>query len=236
MKIVSHESSLVLVPGLLCDEDLWFDQIRSLSNVTKISVADTLSDDSIIEMAARLLANAPAEIALAGLSMGGYVALEVMRQAPERVTRLALLSTNAQQDDAEKSRTRRGLIALAEKGKFKGVSPRLLPMLLHESQLNDSVLCSRVVKMAARVGKDCFVRQQKAIMSRSDSRKNLHLIKVPTIVICGREDLLTSLSQHEELTKIIPGAELNVIDHCGHLPTMEHPHEVTSLLRSWMLR
>tara|TARA_B100001093_G_C26602864_1_gene916724 strand:- start:246 stop:947 length:702 start_codon:yes stop_codon:yes gene_type:complete len=233
---VIRDASLVLVPGLLCDEDLWFDQIESLSNITEISVADTLSDDNIAGMAARLLANAPPQFALAGLSMGGYVALEVMRQAPRRVTRLALLSTNAEQDNAEKSRIRRGLITLAEKGKFKGVSPRLLPMLLHESRLNDTVLCDRVVKMAARVGKDCFVRQQKAIMLRSDSRKNLCLIKVPSIVLCGREDLLTNLSQHEELAKAIPGAELKVIDHCGHLPTMERPQEVTSLLRSWMLR
>ena len=233
---MTHESSLVLVPGLLCDEDLWFDQMKSLSNVTKISMADTLSDDSIIEMAARLLANAPAEFALAGLSMGGYIALEVMRQAPERVTRLALLSTNAEQDNAEKSRIRRGLIALAEKGKFKGVSPRLLPMLLHESRLNDAVLCDRVAKMAARVGKDCFVRQQKAIMSRSDSRKNLHSIKVPTMVVCGREDLLTNLRQHQDIAKAIPSAELHVLDLCGHLPTMERPQEVTSLFRSWLLR
>ena len=233
---MAHEASLLLVPGLLCDEDLWFEQIKSLSNVTKILMADTVSDDNIGDMAARLLANAPEKFALAGLSMGGYVALEVMRQAPERVTRLALLSTNAEQDSAEKRRIRRGLITLAEKGRFKGVSRRLLPMLLHKSRLNEAVLCDRVVKMAARVGKDCFVRQQKAIMTRSDSKKNLGLIKVPTIVVCGREDLLTNLRQHREIVKAIPCAELHIIELCGHLPTMERPHEVTSLLRSWLLR
>lgn len=233
---IAKKEPLVLVPGLLCDAALWAHQARYLADVAAPTIADTLSDDSISGMAERLLAAAPDRFALAGLSMGGYVALEVMRRAPDRVSRLALLDTTAEPDTPDKTRIRKGLIALAEKGKFKGVTPRLLPMLVHEDRLGDAALCDAVTDMAGRVGKDCFVAQQKAIMTRADSRDSQCDIAVPTMVLCGREDALTPLEAHEEMTAAIPDARLCVIEECGHLSTMERPQAVTALMRDWLLR
>lgn len=233
---MSDTESLILVPGLLCDRLLWVHQTTYLAEIAALRVADTLSDDSIAGMAERLLSDAPERFALAGLSMGGYVAFEVMRRAPERVTRLALLDTTAAPDDPEKTRIRKGLISLAEKGKFKGVTPRLLPMLIHQDRLDDAVLCGAVTEMAGRVGKDCFIAQQKAIMGRADSRNSQREIAVSTLVLCGRQDALTPLDAHEEMAAAIPDARLCVIEECGHLSTMERPHAVTVLMRDWLLR
>src|SRR5579883_3053484 len=182
---------LVLLPGLLCDAALWRSQVEGLGALAQPIVIDLTRDDSLVGMARRALAAAPPSFALAGLSMGGYVALEIMRQAPERVTRLALLDTSARADTPEQSARRRGLIELAEKGEFKGVTPRLLPLFIHPDRLNDEALTGAVTSMAERVGKDAFLRQQKAIIGRVDSRPLLATIRCPTLVLCGREDILT---------------------------------------------
>ncbi|HAA91928.1 MAG TPA: alpha/beta hydrolase [Rhodospirillaceae bacterium] len=233
---MAEKEAMVLVPGLLCDRTLWAHQMEFLRDVANPMVADTLSDDSIAHMADRLLAAAPERFALAGLSMGGYVAFEVMRRAPERVSRLALMDTSAAPDDPDKTKIRKGLIRLAEMGKFKGVTPRLLPMLVHEDRLEDEQLCGAITEMAGRVGKDSFVSQQRAIMGRADSRESQADISVPTLVLCGRQDVLTPLEAHEEMADAIPTARLCVIEECGHLATMERPHAVTALMRDWLLR
>jgi pimeloyl-ACP methyl ester carboxylesterase len=233
---VTGKEALILVPGLLCDETLWGHQMRHLTDIAEISVAVTQRDDTIAAMADGLLETAPARFALAGLSMGGYVGFEVMRRAPERVTKLALLDTLADPDTPEKTKIRKGLIRLADTGKFKGVSPRLLPMLVHKSRLDEKDLCAAVTDMAARVGKDAFIAQQKAIMGRADSRDSQKAIDVPTLVLCGREDELTPLDAHEAMAEAIPDARLCIIEECGHLSSMERPHAVTALMRDWMLR
>lgn len=230
------KEALILVPGLLCDGALWAHQTRYLADIADISVAETQCDDTIAAMAERLLKAAPARFALAGLSMGGYIGFEVMRRAPERVTKLALFDTLAEADTPEKIKIRKGLMRLADSGKFYGVSPRLLPMLVHKSRLDDRGLCTAVMDMAARVGKDAFISQQKAIMCRNDSRESQKAIKVPTIVMCGREDELTPLAAHEAMAEAIPSARLCVIDECGHLSSMERPHAVTALMRDWLLK
>lgn len=227
---------LVLVPGLLCDAALWAHQSRHLADIADIRIGDTMSANSMEGMADAVLAAAPERFALAGLSMGGYVSLEVMRRAPERVIKLALLDTAAIADDADKRKNRLELIKLAETGKFKGVTPRLLPLFLHPDRLTDDALTGAVMEMAGRVGKDAFLRQQKAILGRIDSRPHLAGIRVPTLVLCGRQDGLTPLERHEEMAAAIPGARLSVIENCGHLATMERPVAATAMLRDWLNR
>ncbi|MGH6968341.1 MAG: alpha/beta fold hydrolase [Stellaceae bacterium] len=231
---MTGKTPLVLLPGLLCDAALWRAQAAGLADIAALAVADLTRDESMTGMARRVLDTAPPRFALAGLSMGGYCALEMMRQAPERVARLALLDTSARADTPEQTAHRRGLIELAEKGEFKGVTPRLLPLFLHPDRLADAALTGAVMAMAERVGKEAFLRQQKAIMSRGDSRPTLATIKCPTLVLCGRQDALTPPALAEEIAAGVPAARLDLIDHCGHLSTMERPEAVTAELRQWL--
>ena len=230
-----NKTPLVLVPGLLCDAALWRGQIEDLADIAESWVADVTRDDSVKAMARRVLAEAPApRFALAGLSMGGYVAEAILREAPERVTRVALLDTSARADTPEQTQRRGGLIELAEKGDFKGVTPRLLPAFLHPDRLGDKQLTEAVTAMTARVGKDAFLRQQKAIIGRPDGRPSLAAIRCPALVLCGRQDGLTPLELSEEMAALIPGARLAVIENCGHLSTMERVWEVSVQLRQWL--
>jgi len=225
---------LVLLPGLLCDERLWRPEIEGLADLAEPLIADLTADDTIAAMATRTLAAAPAQFALAGLSMGGYVAQEIVRRAPERVLRLALLDTAARADTPEQSRRRRGLIELASKGKFKGVTPRLLPLLIHPDRLTDEALVQTVMAMAEAVGREAFLRQQSAIMGRIDGRTDLARINCPTLVLCGREDAITPVAASEEMAAAIPGAMLVVLNGCGHLATLERPAAVTAQMRLWL--
>lgn len=231
---MARKTPLVLLPGLLCDAALWRHQVAGLADVADSSVADLTRDDSLVTMARRVLQAAPPKFALAGLSMGGHCAFEVMRQAPERVLRLALLDTSARADTPEQTSRRRGLIELAEKGEFKGVTPRLMPLFIHPDRLKDKTLTGAVTAMAEGVGKDAFLRQQKAIIGRVDSRPLLATIRCPTLVLCGRDDILTPPALAQEIAAGIPGARLDLIDHCGHLSTMERPEAVTAELRQWL--
>lgn len=225
---------LFLLPGLLCDAALWRPQVEALADVADIAVADFTSQDNVADMARSVLDAAPERFALAGLSMGGYVAHEIMRQAPERVDRLALLDTSAREDTDEQRARRRGLIELAQKGQFKGITPRLLPLFLHADRLDDTPLVETVTGMAQRVGKDAFLRQQKAILGRPDSRAQLSGYRCSTLVLCGRQDALTPLEVSEEMAEAIPGADLVVIEECGHLATLEKPEPVNAALRAWL--
>jgi pimeloyl-ACP methyl ester carboxylesterase len=231
---VTDRQPLVLLPGLLCDPRLWAHQSEALSDIADVTVADMTRDDSMAGMARRALDAAPERFALAGLSMGGYVALEIMRQAPERVTRLALLDTGSRADTPEQTTRRRDLISLADRGEFKAVSPRLLPIFIHEGRLEDAALVADIAAMADAVGKEAFLRQQHAIMNRPDSRPELPGIACPTLVLCGRQDVLTPPELSEEMASLIPGADLVMVEACGHLSTMERPDEVNAAMRSWL--
>jgi len=225
---------LLLLPGLLCDRALWQSQIHDLNDVADCRVPDLGGHDSMAALAAAVLAQAPPRFAVAGLSMGGYVALEILRQAPERVMRLALLDTSARADTPEQRQRREDLMALARQGRFKGVTPRLLPLLLHPERLADQALVDTVMGMAERVGAEAFLRQQTAIMGRSDSRELLPGIRCPSLVLCGRQDALTPLERSLEMADAIPGARLSVLEHCGHLSSLEHPTRVSAALRAWL--
>jgi pimeloyl-ACP methyl ester carboxylesterase len=226
---------LLLLPGLLCDARLWRDQVTALGDRVQCVVADLTRDETVAAMAGRALEAAPGRLpfAVCGLSMGGYVAMEIMRAAPERVTRLALFDTSARPDTEEQSRRRRALLALSESGMFRGVTPRLLPQLLHPDNLAGP-LGQEVMAMADRVGRAAFHRQQRAIMSRPDSRPGLPAIAVPTLVGVGEDDALTPPHLAEEMAALIPGARLARIPQAGHLPPMERPEAVTTLLAEWL--
>ena len=230
---MSELPPLLLLPGLLCDARLWRDQVAALAGEAMCQVADVTLDDSLGAMAARALADAPPRFALAGLSMGGYLACEILRQAPGRVTRLALFDTSARPETPLQARRRRGLMALTRTGLFRGVTPRLLPQLVHPDNLAGPV-GQEVIAMAERVGRDAFLRQQAAILGRADSRPGLAALRLPTLVAVGEADALTPPALAAEIAAAIPGATLHHIPRSGHLPPMEAPEPTTALLRGWL--
>ncbi len=225
---------LILLPGMLCDGVLWRHQTEALSDIAEPAVADLGRHDSIHAMALSVLAAAPGTFALAGLSMGGYVAQEIMRLAPQRVERLALLDTSAHADAPGQSDKRRAYIEQCGRGDFKGITLRLLPMLIHSDRLDDAILCETVMNMAASVGREVFIRQQMALMTRAEGVRDLGRIQCPTLVLCGREDALTPLDEHREMARFIPNATLVVVGDCGHLPPLERPDEVNKAMREWL--
>jgi pimeloyl-ACP methyl ester carboxylesterase len=223
--------TILFLPGLLCDARLWRDQAAAFPNSV---VADLSQDAAIDDMAARALGNVQGRFALAALSMGGYVALAIMRMAPQRVSRLALFDTSARPDTPEQARRRRGLMAITRAHQFRGVTPKLLPQLIHHDRLSDRELCQDVLDMAERVGREAFLRQQQAILSRFDSRPHLAAIACPTMVAVGDADILTPPAMSEEMAGLIPGARLRRVKDCGHLPPMERPDEANEILRDWL--
>ena len=232
---MNQRERLLLLPGLLCDPILWTHQSEHLADLADITIADLTSQESVADMAADAIAAMPdGPFALAGLSMGGYVAQEAMRQAGDRVTRLALLDTSSRPDSEEQTRRRKGLISLAKTGKFKGVTPKLLPLLIHPDRMEDDALTGAIMEMSGNVGRDAFLRQQIAILNRPDSRPDLPKITCPTLILCGRRDDLTTLEMHEEMAAGVTGLKLVVVEDSGHMSTMEQPHAVTAVMRYWL--
>lgn len=207
-----------------------------LPTVANIIIADVANDDSMEGFAARLLSNAPERFAVAGLSMGGYIAQEVMRQAPERVIGLGLLDTNARADRPDQKEARRTYMERAKNGDFKTVCDEMWPMLVAPSRTGDTDLKARVAAMAERVGVAGFLKQQEAIINRPDGRDDLAAIKVPTLVLCGSEDQMTPPKVHKEMVDKLPDAQYEEIDGCGHLSTLEAPEKVNEAMHAWLDR
>ena len=227
--------ALVLVPGLLCDERLWRHQAADLADLAgRVLIPDVTGHDSVAGIARDILHDAPERFALAGLSMGGYVSLEIMRQAPERVEALALLDTSARPDTPEQTEARLALVGLARAGRFDEVWQGLLPRVVHPDRVEEPGIRSDVRAMAHAVGPEGFERQERAIIGRPDSRPDLPGISCPSLVLCGCEDALTPPHLHEELADGIPGASLHQIENCGHLSTLERPEVVTGAMREWL--
>ncbi len=226
---------IVMVPGLRCDAYLYQPVIARLGDAIAPNVADISLDDTITGMAHRILAAAPPRFALVGLSMGGYVVLEIMRQAPDRVSHLALLDTNARPDSDERKQPRRAEMALVAQGKSALVSRTALPGLLAPKNLATPIT-EAVHDMAMRVDVKAYYRQQEAIMGRADSRPFLKDIAVPTLVGCGAEDKLIPLPLSEEMAEAIPDAKLVVFPDAGHVPTLENPDAVATAMREWLKR
>lgn len=231
---MSESLPIVLIPGLLCSPRLYADQLPELWRFGSLVIADHTRDDSVAAIARRIVAAAPPRFALVGLSMGGYIAFEIMRTSPDRVARLALLDTSARADTPEQSERRRTQIALAQSGRFGEVIDQLFSVWVHRSRRNDESLRRVVQRMAAETGPEAFTRQQTAIMTRPDSRPGLAAIRRPTLVLVGDGDEATPPDRAAEIANGIAAARLAVIPECGHLSPLEQPLHVTRELIAWL--
>jgi pimeloyl-ACP methyl ester carboxylesterase len=226
----SDSTPILLVPGLNCSPRLYAAQIPALWRLGPVMVADHRRGETMAEIARQILAAAPSRFRLAGLSMGGYIALEIMRQAPGRVAKLALLDTSARPEAPEQTERRQKLIALAEQGRMREIMDVLWLVMVDPSRLKESALRAPMDEMAEETGAEAFIRQQRAIIGRADSRPTLAAIACPVLMIVGASDQLTSPTHAQEIAQEIPSAKLVTLAGCGHMSPMEKPEEVTKLL------
>lgn len=226
--------TLVLLPGLLNTRKVFEPVIAELGDAADVIVPELYAHDSMGAMADAALALAPERFSLGGFSMGGYVCFEILRRASSRVERLALIDTQAAPDKPEATARRRGFIEQAQLGRFHGVQPSLLPSLVHPTRLADLTVVEPIMEMARHIGPEGFVREQRAIMARPDSRPMLVDIKVPTVVISGRQDQSIPLARAEEMAADISRSQLVVLEACGHMAPLEKPAEVAAALRRWL--
>ena len=225
---------ILFIPGLNCTADLFAPQIAALGGAHGCTVADHGTADNMAAIAASILEKAPARFALVGLSMGGYVAYEILRQQPDRVERLALLDTRAQPDSEEDAERRRQTIALARSGQFDRLHPVFWQRLVHPARLSDAVLEEKARRMVQDTGAERFIRQQTAVLHRPDYRPGLGAIRVPTLVLVGREDAITPPEHAQALVAAIPGARYVEVPDCGHLSTLEQPKAVNEALVAFL--
>ena len=225
---------ILLIPGLNCSARLYAAQMPVLWRFGPVTVAAHTRDATIAALGRHIRSAAPPRFALCGLSMGGYIALEIVRQAPNRVDRLALLDTNARDDSPEAQEKRRANIALAESGRFEEAIELVWPLLVHPHRYSDAALKQIHIDMCHDVGAEAYVRQQRAILTRADSRPLLGSITCPALVLVGEQDALTPPFLSEEMAAGIPGARLVKVPHCGHLSTLEQPDAVNAALVEWM--
>ena len=224
---------IVLITGQLLTDAVWQPLLDAWPD-REIIVADNRSDDTIEGFAQRLLDNAPPKFVLIAHAMGGFVAFEVMRRAPERVAKLALISTLASADGPAQTARRQGYIDLVESGQFDQVVEERIPILLPEEKRSDEGLLGIARAMAADTGAETFLAQQRAIMARIDSRPLLGEIAVPTLLVWGEKDGITSRAHHDEIAEAIPGARLEVVPGAGHLPMVEAPEVVVPMLTAFI--
>jgi pimeloyl-ACP methyl ester carboxylesterase len=231
---VNEPLPVVLIPGLLATARLYAAQIPHLWRFGPVTIADHTRDDSMGAIAQRILADAPPRFALVGLSMGGYICFEIVRQAPLRVARLALLDTSARPDTPEQTANRQAQIQLAARGQLSRVAEMQFERLVHRSHREDTSLRELNCLMTEESGPETFARQQLAVMGRSDSRPTLGNIRCPTLVLVGDGDELTPPERAAEIASGIERARLVTVRECGHLSTIERPEEVTQALVEWL--
>jgi pimeloyl-ACP methyl ester carboxylesterase len=228
---------LVLIPGLMCTGALFAPQAEAFSPEREVLMADHTRADTMEEIAAQILADAPQRFALAGLSMGVYLALEIIAQAPERVTRVALLDGKARPDTPEQIEARHGLLKMADEGRFLEITTDvLMGRLIAEHRLGDEDLRETVIRMAEDTGEAAFRRQMNAILTRRDYRPVLATVNCPALVLTGALDVITPAECAMEMHAAMPDAKLVILPGCGHLATLEAPFEVNAQLREWLAR
>lgn len=219
---------------MMCDARLFEPQIAALSSKHAIHAAPLVAHDTIPALAAEVLAHAPPEFALIGLSMGGIVAMEIMAQAPERVTRLALLDTNPKAELPEVKAKRVPQMERVRAGGLAHVMrEEMKPNYLADTP-NRAAILDLCMEMALALGPDAFLRQSAALRDRQDRQDVLRAVDVPTLVLCGREDRLCPIERHELMQSLISSSRLVIIDGAGHLPTLERPEETTAALLDWL--
>jgi pimeloyl-ACP methyl ester carboxylesterase len=231
---MSQSIPIILVPGLVCSPRIYAPQIPALWQNGPVMLANHIRDNTMAGIAKRILDEAPERFAIAGHSMGGFICLEVMRQAPERVARLALLSTSARPDTPEGTERRLGWIAETKAGGYHAILDRLFANFVHPSRAKDANLYKTVREMGDDVGPEAFMHQLEAIMTRADSRPLLPSIKCPTLVLTSDTDNTVPNTFSTELADGIPGAKLVVIPDCGHLPQLEKPEAMTAAMLDWL--
>jgi pimeloyl-ACP methyl ester carboxylesterase len=237
--IPPRDGVLLLVPGLVCDRAAWEPMLHRLGAVADCRVHETGRDSSLGAMAERVLATAPASFALAGHSMGGRVALEIMRRAPQRVTRIALLDTGWRARPAggagdDERAGRHALLAIAREQGMREMGRTWVQRMVHPARLADERLMDAILDMIERQTPAQFAMQIEALLARPDAGNVLRGIRCPALVLCGRQDAWAALLQHEEMSAMVPGARLVVIDDCGHMSTMERPELVADALCAWL--
>lgn len=231
-------TDIVLLPGLLCDEAVWRGQVERFSSF-RCHVVDYAQADSIEAMADTVLREAPERFALAGHSMGGRVALEVYRRAPERVARLILMDTGFRSRPADASGEQEKLkrLALLEMARHQGMramGETWLQGMVHSDRLEDEALIESILAMIERKTPAIFAAQIQALLERPEATSLLSSIQCPTLLLCGRQDAWSPLSRHEEMAQLIAGSRLAVIEDAGHMVTMERPAEVASVIEHWL--
>ncbi len=229
---------LLLLPGLACDAEVWKHQARALAEITSVEIADYGSSNSLPEMARVAIARAPESFAVAGHSMGGRVALEILRRAPERVAGLALLDTayqplmSGEAGEREKAE-RAGYVKIAQSEGMRAMARAWLQKMVHPSRLADAPLIDAIIEMFGRKSPHVFAGQIKALLERPDAGPVLAGVRCPTMVMCGREDAWALLEVHRRMAALVPHSKLVVIENCGHMAPMERPEAVTAALAGW---
>ncbi len=220
--------NIVFVSGLMSDETLWEHQVAHLKDIASITCV-SCTQNTPEKMVNAILQKAPNNFVLVGHSMGGWLALEVMRKAKKRVQKLCLINTTARSDSIEKAAKRKAMIEQAKAGKFNQVVEQMLPYFVHNQKAKQ-----RVLGMFLKVGKDAFIAQELAMLMRDESESILASIDCPTLIIHANNDQIFSKEEHTELATKIPHATLVTIQDSGHMSPMEQPEAITSLLRNWL--
>ncbi len=232
--LMSSFPTPIFIPGLVCTADLFAAQSAGLDHPVAPVIADTLGRDSLADMAAAALSRVEGPVVPVGLSMGGYVALEMARQAPDQLAGLALLNTAYGTDTPERRQQRLATIDMAKSDRFRGVTRHLMKSFLSPGAMEDEALVARVIAMAEAVGRENFIRQQQAILNRRDQSDTLRGLAVPALVLCGSLDTLTPPDISRQMAALAPQAELVILDDVGHLSTMEAPDAVTAHLNRFL--
>lgn len=230
------QDPLVLLPGMMCDARIFDPQIRALSSQLPVMIAPLLGGERIEDIATRILQQLPTRFALAGLSMGGVVAMEILRRAPEKVSRLCLMSTSPLPDTPAQAASREPSIIGARTGRMADVLRQSLQPDYLAPGPHRIELLNHVHQMGMELGQALFVNQTRAMQRRRDQQGTLRKCKVPTLILCGEYDQLTPVKRHEFLAELIPNARLEVIPAAGHLPTLEQPDAVNRVLADWLSR
>ena len=236
---MSERIHLVLAPGLVCDAHVWEHQAQALGDVAHCAIADYHYDNSLAQMAQRVLSSAPERFALAGHSMGGRVALEILRLAPQRVLRVALLDTGYESLDTgavgDKEREKRfALLEMAKKKGMRSMAKVWAQGMVHPSRLKDAELMNGIYDMLARKTPEHFAAQIDALLNRPDAADVLAAIRCPTLIACGEQDSWSPFARHVAMARRAPHAKLVAIPESGHMVTLERPATVTAALREWL--